>query len=127
MALYTALPVYKRTYQLLMELITTCALLPRLYKHTFGERIQEEAIEMVLNIYKSNSSYSKVDYIGKAREHVETLRLLIRLLYDTKKITQKRMIYLNTYIEDISKQLTGWQKSSGTIKPSDLPDSLSTN
>lgn len=39
-----------------------------------------------------------------------SIRLMIRILYDTKQISLKRMIFINKIIEEISKQLAGWQK-----------------
>ncbi len=110
MALYTELPVFKKTYTLLLELLNTCGGLQKAVKYTLGERVQKEAIEVVINIYKSNSVVDKTAYLAVAREHLETLRLLIRVLHDTKNISPRRLLYLNTFVEDISKQLTGWQK-----------------
>ena len=35
---------------------------------------------------------------------------MIRILHDTKQISLKRMVLVNVMIEEISKQLVGWQK-----------------
>jgi hypothetical protein len=110
MAIYTELPVFKKSYDLLLLLVNMSASLPKSYKYTFGERLQLESIEMIINIYKSNTAVDKQDHILKSREHLEAIRLLVRVLYDTKQINLRRMIFLNSFIEEISKQLTGWQK-----------------
>ena len=110
MALYFALPVYKKTYDLLLDLFDMSSNLSKLYKYTLGGRIQTEAIEVIVNIYKANSSIEKLQFISKSREHIEIIRLMIRILHDTKQISLKRMIFINNIIEDISKQLAGWQK-----------------
>ena len=110
MALYTQLPVFKRTYDLLIELVRTAVALQRVYKYTFGERLQQEAMDLVLDIYKANTARDKFVFLASARERLETIRLLVRLLHDIKQITPKRFLFLNIIIEDISKQLTGWQK-----------------
>jgi hypothetical protein len=49
--------------------------------------------------------------ITEAKEHLEVARLYIRITKDLKQITLKKMIFLNEYIESISKQLTGWEKA----------------
>ena len=110
MAIYTELPVFKKSYDLLLLLVDLAANLPKSYKYTFGERLQLEATEMIINIYKANTAIDKQDHIFKSREHLETIRLLVRVLYDTKQINLRRMVFLNGLIEEISKQLTGWQK-----------------
>ncbi len=110
MAIYYDLPVYKKTYDLILELFNLSSNLPKAYKYTLGERIQLDAIEVIVNIYKANASIEKLEYISKSREHIEIIRLMIRILYDTKQINLKRMIVINKKIEEISKQLVGWQK-----------------
>ena len=110
MALYFDLPVYKKTYDLLLVLLDLSSDLSKTYKYTLGERIQSESIELIVNIYKANSSMEKLQFISKSREHIEIIRLMIRILHDVKQISLKRMIFINTIIEDISKQLVGWQK-----------------
>lgn len=110
MAIYYNLPVYKKTYDLILELFNLSSNLPKAYKYTLGERIQLDAIEVIINIYKANASIEKLEYISKSREHIEIIRLMIRILYDTKQISLKRMIVINKKIEEISKQLVSWQK-----------------
>jgi len=45
-----------------------------------------------------------------AREHIEVIRLLIRLMKDLRQISLKRFVQVNKQVENVSKQLTGWQK-----------------
>ena len=49
-----------------------------------------------------------------ARENIEVIRLLIRLIKDLRQINMKKFIAINEKIENVSKQLTGWHKS---VKP----------
>ena len=67
---------------------------------------------MIIDIYRANSQTDKVPVLKQARERLEVIRLLIRILFDTKQIGLKRMIAINENIEDISRQLAGWQKHS---------------
>jgi len=68
MATYNHLPVYKASYDLLVELFRFTKDFTREYKYTIGQSIKEETIEMITNIYRANSSYSKAVIIQKARE-----------------------------------------------------------
>jgi len=112
MATYNHLPVYKASYDLLVELFRFTKDFTREYKYTIGQSIKEETIEMITNIYRANSSYSKAVIIQKARENVEVIRLFLRLLKDLKHINIKKFVWLNEKIESVSKQLSAWQKSS---------------
>jgi hypothetical protein len=82
------------------------------YIQSFGESIKKETIELITNIYRSNSSYSKKTIIQAARENVETIRLFLRLLKDLRQINLKKFVQLNEKIESCSKQLSAWQKAS---------------
>jgi hypothetical protein len=53
MALYFDLPVYKKTYDLLLNLLDLSSNLSKAYKYTLGERIQLEAIEVIVNPHYS--------------------------------------------------------------------------
>jgi len=61
----------------------------------------------IVNIYKANSHTDKVPNILKIREHVEIIRLMIRILHDTKQISLKRMI-LCKQDDRRNKQAVGW-------------------
>jgi aspartyl-tRNA synthetase len=110
MAIYNELPVYKSAYDLLLELFAVAANLSKAYRYSLGERLQNEAVEVIVNIYKANSTADKIPFITKSREHTEIIRLFIRILHDTRQISLNRMVMLNKMIEDLSRQLVGWQK-----------------
>lgn len=111
MAIYDTLPVFKKGYDLLIEIYRMTSGLSREYKYTLGEKLKSETLELLLHIYKANSSREKEIPIDMCRENTEVVRLLIRLLHDLRQINSKRMIALNVFVENISKQLSGWKKS----------------
>ncbi len=111
MSTYDNLPVYKTSYDLLVALFQFTKNMSREYKYTLGESIKNEAITMIIAIYKANSSYSKYDLIQSAREHAEVIRLLLRLLKDLRQISLQKFVRLNEFIESVSKQLCAWQRS----------------
>ena len=111
MSIYSHLPVYKASYDLLVELFKLTKDFSRDYKYTLGESIKNEVIELITNIYRSNSDNIKVEKIQMARENIETIRLFLRLLKDLHQINLKKFVMLNQQIESVSKQLFAWQKS----------------
>ena len=49
--------------------------------------------------------------LQEARERIEVIRLFIRLMKDMQQICIKQFVQINESVENVSKQLSGWQKS----------------
>ena len=112
MTTYYNLPVYKQSYDLLLEIFLLTKDFNREYKYTIGEELKKETIAMIVNIYRANSSENRVGYIASARENIEVVRLLVRLLKDLKQISVAKIAKINLAIEELSKQLTAWGRYS---------------
>jgi len=111
MAIYLYLPVYKASYDLIIELFKVIKEFNREYKYTLGESVKKEAIKMVTDIYRANVSFFKKPHIEKAREKIETIRIFFRVARDLRQVGLKRFVDVNEKIENVSKQLTAWQRS----------------
>ena len=109
--IFNQLPVYKVSYDLLVETFKTVKDFNREYKYTLGENIKKETMEMVIDIYRANSNFAKKPCLQKARERIEVIRILFRLAQDLKQFGLKRFVDVNEKIESISKQLSAWEKS----------------
>jgi proline dehydrogenase len=112
MAQYNDLPVYKAAYDALLQIFALTHQLSKEYKYTLGEKLKNEITDLLTNIYRANRQRDKNEILLKSREQVEIIRLYIRILKDTKQISNRKYIYINTFIENVSKQLSGWQKYS---------------
>jgi four helix bundle protein len=112
MALYTNLPVYKLGYDLLISIYEQTKLFSREHKYTLGERLKNDSLELLINIYKANKSKSdnRQTYIDVARQNAEVLRLLLRVSKDLQVISIKNFSTFNIKIEELSKQLASWHK-----------------
>ena len=121
MAQYEHLPVFKKSYDLLLTIYQSVGMFGKEFKYTIGEKLKNEALELIVCIYKANSRVEKTGMIGQAMEHLELVRLYIRISKDLKQITLKKMIFLNEFIESISKQLTGWEKAVNKTKAGVAP------
>ena len=111
MSLHQELPVYKASYDLLMEIFSFTKEFSKEYKYTVGESLKKETIELLTLIYRANSRTDKQQVLQEARERIEVIRLFIRLMKDMRQINLKKFVQVNQKVEDVSKQLTGWQKS----------------
>ena len=112
MAVYDNLPVYKACYDLLLEIFKFTKNFNREYKYTLGERLKNETIDLITNIFRANMAKQKYDTLQKARENIEIIRLYMRLLKDLQQVGVKKFVDINERVENVSKQLTGWQKHS---------------
>ena len=113
MAIYDTLPVYKTSYDLLLEIFNFSKNMEREYKYTIGESLKKETVELITNIYRANSSQEKKTLLQKARENIEVVRLYLRLIKDLKQIDLAKFVRINVLIESVSKQLSFWQKANG--------------
>jgi len=111
MAKYDELPVYKASYDLLVEIFRFTREFKREFKYTVGESLKKETLELITLIYRANSKTDKWETLQAAREQIEVIRLFIRLMKDLKQINLDRFVKVNKQVENVSKQLTGWQKS----------------
>ncbi len=111
MARYDELPVYKASYDLFLEIFRFVKDFEREYKYTIGESLKKETLDLVILIYKINGREEKDQVLSKSREKVETVRLIVRLTKDLHQVNTRKFILLNKRLENVSKQLTGWQKS----------------
>ncbi len=112
MAHYNELPVYKAAYDLLLHIFQLTHNLSREYKYTLGEKLKNEITDVLTNIYRANRTWEKPTCIDQSREHLELVRLYIRILKDTKQIGSNKHIFINQHIENVSRQLAGWHKSA---------------
>lgn len=111
MALYSELPVYKATYDLLLGIFRFTKDFSKEYKYTVGESLKKETIELLTLIYRANARKDKEAVLQEARERIEVIRLFIRVMKDLHQISIKQFVQINELVENVSKQLAGWQKS----------------
>jgi len=111
LALYSDLPVYKSTYDLLIGIFQFTKDFGKEYKYTIGESLKKETIDLLTLIYRANIKKDKQEVIQEARERIEVIRLFIRVMKDLRQISLKQFVQVNELVEQVSKQLAGWQKA----------------
>ena len=111
MAIYNELPIYKASYDLLLEIFRFVKNFSKEYKYSVGDSLKKEMIELITLIYRANASRDKISTLQEAREKVEVMRLLVRLMKDLSQISLAVFVRVSERIELVSRQLLGWQKS----------------
>lgn len=112
MVLYDNLPVYKESYDLLIQIFEVVKKFEKQYKYTIWDKIKNEIVDLITNIYRANSSFeTRILNIKRAREQIEILKLYFRLSRDLKILSINKFADLALKIENLSKQLYSWEKS----------------
>ncbi len=112
MAISSELRVYKASYDLLLYIYQISSNFSREFKYSIGEDIKKEVLEILINIYQANSSFSdRKNNINLARNRIQKIIIYTRVLKDLKQVNLKKFIALSERIEMIDKQLNAWQKS----------------
>lgn len=115
MAFYENLPVFKASYDLLLELTHLRQHMKRDIRYSLGDELNGKLMEMMLSIYKANLVYEKAPFLSDARQKMVEIKLYIRLLHDLKQISIKKYAVISVSVESISKQLSAWHKSVSRV------------
>ena len=95
MALYYNLPVYKASYHLVKMLFAYSGQFAREYKYTTGQELKKEGTTLIKNIYRANKAMDKMPAIGEARENIEVIVLLVRLMQDFNQLSLKKFVEIS--------------------------------
>ena len=97
----------KKVYLLWHEYYVT---LPKVHRYTVGERVDALFIEIIEAI--SGAEFlprdKKLPFVAVAIRKLNTLLLLLMILWETKSLRDKKYIALSTQLDDIGKMLGGW-------------------
>jgi hypothetical protein len=112
MAYHTNLQIYKVAYDLLGIAADLVKNMPRDFKGSFGRKINEECIEILVLIARANAARDKVAHIDDLLERVQVAELLIRLARDKRFISVKQYAAAVALTTQVGKQANGWKKSA---------------
>lgn len=112
MALYTSLPVYRDTYQLILKVFEVTKDFSKEYKYTLGQDMKRDALQLMRSIYRANKHKNRIEHLEVFLDELELLKLEIRLCVDMKLLPIKKQAALSELLERIGKQVTGWRNSS---------------
>jgi hypothetical protein len=95
-------------------------IVPKTHRHSLGARIDTLFIQTIEATATASFlvAAEKLPYIKLAIRKLDTLKLLLMILWETKSLETKRYINLSEKLNDTGKMLGGWQ---GQIKKKTLP------
>ena len=120
MVLYNELPVYRDTYNLMVEVYQVTSRFSHEFKYSLGQDMKRDVLSLFRNLYRANRSSVKHVYLEDFLSDFELLKVEMRLCVDLKLLTIKKMAQLSKLTDAIGKQVTAWRNrtmnnSSGNL------------
>ena len=85
-------------------------ILPKAQRYSLGQRIDTLFIEIIEAIVVASFLVraEKLHYVRKAIQKLDTLKILLMVLWETKTLTNKRYVALSLPLDEVGKMLVGW-------------------
>lgn len=104
------LPVLERIKSVYILWHSYHIILPQVHRYTVGNRIDKLFIEIIESI--STAAFltreEKLPYVRLSIRKLDTLKLLIMVLWETKSLNNKMYIALSVLLDEIGRMLGGW-------------------
>jgi len=109
----TDIPILKKVYELYKVFHEYRKVIPKHDRFTIYERTEQLILDIVEGIFLAG--YSKSATKATTLDHISAklnlVRLLVRLMKDTKTIDGKKYMVLQEIIDEIGRMLGGWIRS----------------
>lgn len=113
MTVYNQLPIYRDSYQLLLDIYQTTNKFARDFKYTLGQDMKRDCLDLVRHLYNANTDINmRQAHIDKFLSTFETLKVEIRLCVDMNILSVNKLAQLSLLMDSIARQARGWRKRS---------------
>ena len=104
------LPILERIKQAYLLWHSYHAEIPKLHRYSLGARIDELFIETIeaTSAAAFLSRAEKLPYVRLAARKVDTIKILLMILWEAKSLDTKKYIALSEVVDEIGKMLGGW-------------------
>lgn len=102
--------IYKSGYKLVKLVTELTRHYPRDFRPTLGKMIQEEAVSLILYVYKANAARDKLDHIDSILEKLLVVEMLMQMSFDLHLINQQGYTDTIEITGNIGAQAGGWRK-----------------
>jgi len=84
--------------------------LPKIHKYSLGQKIDNIFIEIIeaISVAGFLSREEKHPWVKLAIRKVDTLKILLMVLWETKSLDNKKYIALSLQIDEVGRMLGGW-------------------
>jgi len=109
------IPIVQAVHDFYLEFHKALIDFPKFTKHTLGETTQHcslQMLEALLSAGQSSPGVNKYNFLSEANAKLLLLKLLVRMCFETKAISDKKYIALQSRLQTIGKMLGGWMRTS---------------
>ena len=111
MGLHKDLPIYKVAYDLLNTITDLTKNMPRDFKQSIGSKLRDEAVEIMVLIFRANVAREKASHLIDLIERLQVAELLLRLSRDKRLISTSQYATAIKLTDNVGKQAGGWRRS----------------
>ena len=83
---------------------------PRFVRYSVGNRMVDIGMDMVMLIYRANSSYDKLPVLLELQDKYRMLQMLFRLSVEQRVISERQYARHALLLDQIGRQITGWRQ-----------------
>lgn len=85
---------------------------PKGRRYTLGTKIEwslPETTELIFTAMTAEKT-TKLPYLEKANKKLDLTKFLLRIAWETKSFDNKKYIAISEHLDEIGRQLGGWQR-----------------
>ncbi len=101
----------QRCHELLCWMIPLLDKMPRNRRFTLGGRLEDGLLYILQQVSEAAYSKQKSSILGRANSRLQAVRHLWRIAYELKVIPQGRYAHGAGLMEELGRQIGGWQRS----------------
>ena len=85
-------------------------ILPKIHRYSLGTKVDTLFIELIESLAVATflSKEEKIPYLRISMRKLDTLNILLLVLYETQSLDSKKYITISEKINEIGKMLGGW-------------------
>jgi len=106
----TILPVLQKLKTLYISWYSYYQIIPKEHRYSLGTRIDTLFVEIMEAISLAGflPKIEKQQYVRLSIRKVDTLKILLMILWETKSIDNKKYIALSVPLDEVGRMLGGW-------------------
>jgi hypothetical protein len=98
-------------YQFLLWLAPTLEKFPRSQKFTLGDRIQNQALDILEALIEATYTRDRLQHLRRANLGIEKLRFLFRLAADLRVLDRRRYEFVARTLDETGRSVGAWAKA----------------
>ena len=106
------LVVLERAYALVAELVPRVHKLPRTYRFTLGDRIENAALDVLLVLTDARWRRDRRALLDRANALLDRLRCLLRLAFDLRLVSLRVLALLSERVDEVGRLVGAWRRTA---------------